>query len=250
MERLQKVIAHAGVASRRKAETLITDGKVTVNGEKVTTLGVKVSAKDHIEVNGLPIYKEHPVYFLFYKPKNILSSVSDDKGRDVVTDFFPDVKERIYPIGRLDFDTTGLLLLTNDGEFANLLTHPKYQIEKTYVASLNGIPKPYQLKQLENGIEIDGKMTAKAKARLISHDVRKNSSIAELTIHEGWNHQVKKMFAEIGCPVVRLKRERFGFLTLGNLQPGMYRPLNAFEVSKLSKLAKENASSDTERRHR
>lgn len=239
MERLQKVIAHAGVTSRRKAEDLIVQGKVTVNGEVITTLGQKVSASDKVEVNGIPIYKEHPVYFLFYKPKNTLSAVSDDRGRSVVTDFFPQVEQRIYPIGRLDYDTTGLLLLTNDGEFANLLTHPRYQIDKTYVAKVNGIPNNQQLQQLERGIKIDGKKTSPAKARLLSHDVKRNQAIVELTIREGWNHQVKKMLTAVDCPVSKLKRERFGFLTIGNLQPGMYRELKAFEVEKLKQLAEK-----------
>ncbi|MDE1549374.1 pseudouridine synthase [Jeotgalibaca caeni] len=237
MERLQKVIAHAGVASRRKAEELIQQGRVTVNGEVVTTLGVKVNSNDRIEVNGLPIYKEHPVYFLFYKPKNTLSAVSDDRNRPVVTDYFSHIEQRIYPIGRLDFDTTGLLLLTNDGEFANLLMHPKYKIDKTYVAKVNGIPNKQQLNQLERGIKIDNKTTSPAKARLISHDIKKNTAVVELTIREGWNHQVKNMFAAIKCPVIKLKREKFGFLTMGNLQPGMYRELKAFEVEKLKNMA-------------
>lgn len=239
MERLQKVIAHAGIASRRKAEELITQGKVAVNGEIVKTLGIKVSSKDLVEVNGLPIYKEHPVYFLFYKPKNTLSSVSDDRGRPVVTDYFPNIVERIYPIGRLDFDTTGLLLLTNDGEFANLLMHPKYTVDKTYVAKVSAIPTRQQLNQLERGIIIDGRKTARAKARLISEDRKKNTAIVELIIHEGWNHQVKKMFDAINCPVVKLKREAFSFLTLDGLQPGMYRELKGFEIDKLKNLAKE-----------
>ena len=182
MERLQKVIAHAGIASRRKAEELITQGKVAVNGEIVKTLGIKVSSKDLVEVNGLPIYKEHPVYFLFYKPKNTLSSVSDDRGRPVVTDYFTNIVERIYPIGRLDFDTTGLLLLTNDGEFANLLMHPKYTVDKTYVAKVSAIPTRQQLNQLERGIVIDGRKTARAKARLISEDRKKNTAIVELIL--------------------------------------------------------------------
>lgn len=240
MERLQKVIAHAGVASRRKAEELIKNGKVTVNGEKVTALGTKVSGSDRVEVEGQPIYKEHPVYFLFNKPRNTLSAVADDKDRSVVTDYFKGIKQRIYPIGRLDYDTTGLLLLTNDGEFANLLMHPRYHIEKTYVAKIEGIPTKQQLSKLEKGIMIEGKKTSNAKAVLLSSQVQKQTSVVELTIHEGWNHQVKKMFEAIGCPVVKLKRERFGFLTLDNLQPGMYRSLNAFEVDKLKKIAKSN----------
>lgn len=240
MERLQKVIAHAGIASRRKAEELILKGKVTVNGETVTTLGTKVSTSDRVEVNGLPIYKEHPVYFLFNKPRNTVSTVTDDKDRAVVTDYFRGVKERIYPIGRLDYDTTGLLLLTNDGEFANLLMHPRYHVEKRYVAKVEGIPTSQQLSQLEKGIVINGKKTAKAKATLLSSQAQKKTSVVELTIHEGWNHQVKKMFEAIDCPVVKLKREQFGFLTLDNLQPGMYRSLNAFEVEKLKKMARSN----------
>lgn len=240
MERLQKVIAHAGVASRRKAEELITEGRVTVNGKRVTELGVKVSNRDAVEVDGLPIYREEPVYYLFYKPKNTLSAVSDEKDRTVVNDYFHGIKERIYPIGRLDFDTTGLLLMTNDGEFANILMHPKYKIEKTYVAKIKGIPTKEQLFKLERGVIIDGKKTSKANAKLISQNVKNNTAVVELTIHEGWNHQVKKMFAAIDCPVMKLKRERFGFLTLGNLQPGMYRPLKAFEVEKMRNLAKQS----------
>ncbi|CZQ83504.1 pseudouridine synthase rsua/rlub/c/d/e/f [Trichococcus palustris] len=239
MERLQKVIAHAGIASRRKAEEMITEGLVTVNGEVVKELGVKVSKSDRVEVKGMPIYREQPAYYLFYKPKNTLSSVKDDKDRTVVTDFF-NVKERIYPIGRLDFDTTGLLLMTNDGEFANLLTHPKYHIEKTYVAKVSAIPTRAQLNKLENGVILDGKKTSKARTKLISANSQKNTAIVEITIHEGWNHQVKRMFEQIGCPVEKLKREAFGFLTLGDLKPGEYRELNAFEVEKLKKIALSN----------
>ncbi|MGP6140066.1 MULTISPECIES: pseudouridine synthase [unclassified Jeotgalibaca] len=241
MERLQKVIAHAGIASRRKAEELITEGRVTVNGKRVTELGIKVSNRDQVEVNGLPIYREEPVYYLFYKPKNTLSAVSDDKDRTVVNDYFKGIKERIYPIGRLDYDTTGLLLMTNDGEFANILMHPKYHVEKTYVAKVNGIPTKEQLLKLERGVVIDGKKTSKAKARLISQNLKNKTAVVELTIHEGWNHQVKKMFAAIDCPVTKLKRERFGFLSLDNLQPGMYRPLKAFEVEKMKNLAKQQS---------
>lgn len=237
MERLQKVIAHAGVASRRKAEELIQQGRVTVNGKTVTELGVKVSPADLVEVEGIPLYKEQPVYYLLYKPKNTISAVADDKGRPVVTDYFQDVPERIYPIGRLDFDTTGLLLLTNDGEFANLLMHPKFEIEKRYVAKVSGVPTKEQLQKLENGIRIDGRKTAKARAKLLSHNIQKKTSIVELSIHEGWNHQVKKMFAAIGCPVQKLKREQYGFLTLEGMQPGMYRELKPFEVDKLKALA-------------
>ena len=139
MERLQKAMANAGVASRRKSEDLIVDGHVKVNGELVTELGTKVSKTDVIEVDGVPIYKEEPKYIMLYKPKNVISAVSDPTDRQVVVDFIHGVEERIYPIGRLDFDTTGLILLTNDGDFANLLTHPRYNIDKVYTATVNGI---------------------------------------------------------------------------------------------------------------
>ena len=148
MERLQKVMAHAGVASRRKCEDLITQGVVTVNGKTVTELGYKVSTQDRIEVNGVPISKEAPVYYLFYKPRGVISAVSDDKGRPVVTDYFTDVPERIYPVGRLDYDTSGLLLLTNDGEFSQRLTHPKYELDKVYVAKVKGIADKYNLRPI------------------------------------------------------------------------------------------------------
>src|SRR5690625_1513742 len=135
-QRLQKVIAQSGVTSRRKAEKLITDGKVTVNDQIVTQLGTKVTKNDRIEVNDIPLEKEEPVYFLLYKPREVISSVSDDKGREVVTDLLPEIQERIFPIGRLDYHTSGLLLLTNDGDFANLLMHPRYGIDKVYVAKI------------------------------------------------------------------------------------------------------------------
>lgn len=149
MERLQKVIAHAGLASRRKAEELILEGKVKVNGKIVKELGVKVGPNDKVEVNEVPLEKEAPVYFLFYKPRGVISAVSDDKNRKVVTDYFPYINERIYPVGRLDYDTSGLLVLTNDGEFANTLMHPKHEVDKVYVAKVKGMPLRESLKKLE-----------------------------------------------------------------------------------------------------
>jgi pseudouridylate synthase len=237
VERLQKVMAHAGVASRRKCEAFIQEGRVKVNGEIVRELGFKVGANDKIEVDGIPIYKEEPVYFMFYKPKGVLSSASDDKGRTVVTDYFKDVEQRVYPVGRLDYDTTGLLLLTNDGEFSNLMTHPKHHVEKKYIAKVKGIPTPRQMRQLERGIVLDGKKTSNAIAQILSVDTDKGTGIVALTIHEGWNHQVKRMFEAVELPVMKLKREEFGFLTLENLRPGDYRELRSFEVQKLRKLA-------------
>lgn len=237
MDRLQKVIAHAGVASRRDAEKMIVDGRVAVNGEIVTELGTKVSTNDHVEVDKVPIYKEEPVYYLFYKPTGVITAVSDDRGRKVVTDYFPEVEQRIYPIGRLDYNTSGLLLLTNDGEFANSLMHPRYELNKTYIAKVNGIPSKSDMNKLANGIVIDGKKTARANARIKEIDKNKQKAIVELTIHEGRNRQVRKMLEAINCPVDKLKRERYGFLDLGNLQPGESRPLLKKEVHRLKDLA-------------
>ena len=238
MERLQKVMAHAGVDSRRKCEQLIVDGRVKVNGKVVKELGIKVGNHDTIEVDNVPIYKEEPRYILLNKPRAVISAVSDDKNRPVVLDYTKDIQERIYPVGRLDYDTTGLIVLTNDGEFANLLMHPRYQVEKVYVAKVSGIPRDNDLKKLERGVVLDGKKTAKAKANLLSSQTSNQTSIVELTIHEGWNHQVKRMFESIGFPVQKLKRERFAFLDLKNVASGEWRELSAFEVDKLYKLAK------------
>lgn len=237
MERLQKVIAHAGVASRRKAEQLIVEGKVKVNGKVVTELGVKVSPQDRIEVDGIPLEREEPVYYLLYKPRGVISSVKDEKGRKVVTDFFKHVNKRIYPIGRLDYDTSGLLLLTNDGEFANILMHPRYEIEKVYIAKVKGIPTREKMKQLEKGVMLEDGVTAPAKAKVLSIDKRKQTAIVELRIHEGRNRQVRRMFEAIGHPVLKLKRERYAFLDLKGLNPGDYRELSPHEVKQLRALA-------------
>lgn len=239
MERLQKVIAHAGIASRRDAEKLITAGRVKVNGQVITELGSKVSNDDRVEVDDVPIYKEEPVYFLFYKPTGVITAVSDDRHRPVVTDYFPEVEQRIYPIGRLDYNTSGLLLLTNDGEFANHLMHPRYEINKRYIAKVNGIPNRSDLAQLQKGVVIDGKKTARAKARLLDHNVKKQTAIVELIIHEGRNRQVRKMLETIGYPVDKLKREAYAFLELGNMQPGEWRPLLKKEVNRLLNISQD-----------
>jgi 23S rRNA pseudouridine2605 synthase len=237
MERLQKVIAHAGVASRRKAEELILEGKVKVNGKTERELGTKVSGTDKIEVNGIQIERENKVYHLLYKPRGVISAVTDDKDRKVVTDFFPHIPERIYPVGRLDYDTSGLLLLTNDGEFANLLTHPRYNIDKTYVARLKGIPPKFKLKELEKGITLEDGKTAPAKVKILNIEKKQDKSIVEITIHEGKNRQVKRMFEAIGYQVQKLKRERFAFLDLHGLNAGESRELTPHEVKQLRALA-------------
>lgn len=237
MERLQKVIARAGIASRRKSEELIKEGKVKVNGKVVTELGVKVTPSDRVEVNEIQIEREEPVYFLLYKPRGVISSVNDDKGRKVVTDFFPHLKERIYPVGRLDYDTSGLLVLTNDGEFANLLMHPSGEIEKVYVAKVKGIPLKENLRKLERGIQLEDGKTAPAKVKLLSADKKKQTAIVEIIIHEGRNRQVRRMFEAIGHQVSKLKRERYGFLTLNGLNAGEARELTPHEVKQLRALA-------------
>lgn len=237
MERLQKVIAHAGFASRRKAEELIAEGRVKVNGNTVKELGVKVSPSDRIEVDGIPVEREEPVYFLLYKPRGVISAVSDDKGRKVVTDFFEGIKQRIYPVGRLDYDTSGILILTNDGEFANLLMHPSNEIEKVYVAKVKGIPSKVSMRSLQRGVVLEDGKTAPAKTKLLSMDKKKQTAIVEISIHEGRNRQVRRMFEAIGHPVLKLKRERYGYLTLQGLSAGDARELTAHEVKQLRALA-------------
>jgi 23S rRNA pseudouridine2605 synthase len=240
MERLQKVIAQAGIASRRKAEELIQQGKVKVNGKVVTELGTKVSAQDKVEVNNIPLEKETPAYFLLYKPTGVISSVTDDKGRKVVTDFFLEIPQRLFPIGRLDYDTSGLILMTNDGDFANILMHPKYKVEKTYVAKVKGQLTGEKIRMLEKGVMLEEGKTAPAHVKILSWDKRKEIAIVQLTIHEGRNRQVRRMFEAVGCKVMKLKRERYGFLELGNLRPGDARELSPHEVKQLRALASTN----------
>ena len=237
MERLQKVIAHAGVASRRKAEELILEGKVKVNGKIVKELGTKVSTSDRVEVNGIQLQQEVKRYYLFYKPRGVISAVADDKNRKVVTDYFPHVEERIYPVGRLDYDTSGLLLLSNDGEFTHQLSHPSFEVKKTYVAKLKGIPLRESLQMLERGIELEDGKTKPARVRLLSTNKKQGSSIVEITIHEGKNRQVRRMMEAIGHPVDKLKREQYAFLNLHGLNAGDSRELTPHEVKQLRNLA-------------
>ena len=237
MERLQKVIANSGYCSRRKAEELINLGKVKVNGEVVNTLGVKVSYSDTITVNGITLKKEAKEYVLLYKPRGVVSSAHDDKGRKTVTDIV-DSPNRLYPVGRLDYDTSGLILLTNDGELTNLLIHPSHEVEKVYVAKIDAVVDPSLVKSLEKGVMIDGKKTGKARVKIKKIDKKKKSSLIELTIYEGRNHQVKKMFEAIGYKVSKLKREKFAGLTLDGLKSGEYRHLNIKEVKKLYAVCK------------
>ncbi|MNW36131.1 Ribosomal large subunit pseudouridine synthase B [compost metagenome] len=236
MERLQKIMAEAGVASRRKCEELILSGKVQVNGETVTALGTKADpAVDEITVDGKPVGAEKKMYLVFNKPKGVITSASDPQGRKIVTDYLKGITERLYPVGRLDYDTEGLLLLTNDGHFAHMLTHPKHHVPKTYHATVKGVPHGSELDKLKKGVMLEDGMTAPAEVEY--HDINpegKESTIS-ITIHEGRNRQVRRMFDAINHPVNKLKRISFGDLFLGNLKRGSYRHLTKEEIEGLLK---------------
>ena len=238
MERLQKYIANTGYTSRRKAEELIKKGLVEVNGEVVTKLGSTVKPGDIITVEGniLDNSKSYE-YYLLNKPKGVVTTTNDEKGRKTVVDLI-DTSTRIYPVGRLDYDTTGALILTNDGELANLLMKPDSLVDKTYIAKVKGIVQIPDIQKLRNGVVIDGVKTRKAKVKLKSIDKKKETSILELTIHEGKNHQIKKMFEVLGYKVIKLRRERIGELNLKGLLPGEYRKLSIKEVKILYSLCK------------
>lgn len=237
MERLQKFIASSGYTSRRKAEELIRQGKVEVNGKIITELGVKVSGKEQIIVEGKLLKKEEKEYYLLNKPRSIITSSKDEKGRKTVVNLI-DTNKRIYPIGRLDYDTTGVLLLTNDGDFANILMHPNSKIDKVYIAKLRGVIKGEEINRLKRGVVIDGTKCEKCRVKLRKKDVKNNTSTVEIVIHEGRNHQVKKMFQEVGFEVLKLKRERVGIFTLQGLNSGDYRKLSPKEVAIVYSLQK------------
>lgn len=232
MERIAKVIANSGYCSRRKAEEFILKGKVRVNGELVNEMGLKVNPNDTITINGDSIKREEKEYYLLYKPALVVTTTSDEKGRKTVVDLI-DTDKRIYPVGRLDYDTTGALLLTNDGELTNLLIHPKNEIDKVYIAKVEGILTNDDVKTLEKGVLIDGKKTSRSKVKIRKIDKNKNTCIVELTIHEGRNHQVKKMLSQVGHEVIKLKRESFAGLDVKNMNAGEYRKLTIKEVKKL-----------------
>jgi len=229
MERLQKVIAASGLTSRRKAEELITAGKVKVNGKVVTELGTKVTSSDQIEVNNQILEKEAKEYYLLNKPRGIITSTSDDKDRKTVTDFI-NTSARIYPVGRLDYDTTGALLLTNDGEFANIIMHPTSEIDKVYLAKLEGIIKGEQINQLKDGILLDDTLVKASRVKLKKINQESKTSMVEMTIHEGKNHQVKRMFEAVGFHVEKLTRKSIGIFNIKDLKSGEYRKLTPKEV--------------------
>ncbi len=232
MERIQKYLSECGVASRRKSEELILKGKIKVNGVVVTELGTKVSHKDEILVNDNPIMKELKEYYLLYKPEKVITTTKDEKGRLSVIDLI-DTKTKIYPVGRLDYDTSGLLLLTNDGEIANKLMHPSNNVPKVYQVKIDGIIKGFEIIELENGITIEGVKTKPAKVKLKKVDKKNNKSYLEVTITEGKNHEVKNMFSYFGYKVIKLKRIKYAFFTLDKLKIGEYRKLNSKEIKEL-----------------
>ena len=239
MERLQKVIASSGYTSRRKAEELITSGKVCVNGKLVTELGTKVEPSDTITIEGKTINKDiQKEYYLLNKPREYICSLNDELGRKTVVSLI-DTKARIYPVGRLDYDTTGLLILTNDGELANILMHPSNKVEKTYIAKIEGILSVDELTKLKKGINIEGIRCIPTRIKVRKINKEKNTSLVEITIVEGRNHIVKKLFESIKHAVIKLKREKYAFLDVKDLLSGEYRTLSTKEVKKLYNLKSE-----------
>ncbi|MFA7179283.1 MAG: pseudouridine synthase [Dehalococcoidales bacterium] len=242
MERLQKYMARCGVASRRASEKLILEGRVRVNGEIVTILGTQVSSKDEVVVDGKSLYVEDTVVLVMNKPRSTISSVLDDKGRTTVVSILPEAyrSKRLFPVGRLDYDTKGVLLLTNDGELANQLVGPRSQIEKEYLARVEGILTKEELKILALGVVIDGIKTRRAWTDLDSSDLKNNSCLVRIIVQEGRYHQVKKMFEAIGHPVKRLTRIRFANIVLDNLQEGECRELTIHELKHLHLQAQQS----------
>ena len=234
MERLQKIIAHSGICSRRKAEELILAGKGKVNGEVIRELGYKADFNDEIMVDNRPITTEEKVVYMLNKPKNVISSVSDDKGRKCVTDLI-ESKYRLYPLGRLDYDSSGLILLSNDGELMQKLIHPKYEVEKVYEVKIDGLISDNEIKKLEKGVKIDDYISAKAKITLTDRNNNRKTSSLLVCIHEGKNREIRKMFETVSYKVIRLHRIKEGNLELGDLKSGEYRRLKPFEIKKLKR---------------
>ncbi|MBQ6297493.1 MAG: rRNA pseudouridine synthase [Selenomonadaceae bacterium] len=227
MERLQKIIARAGICSRREAEKLILAGKVSVDGKIITELGAKAELNQKIRVDGkLLTLGAEKIYIMLNKPRGYVSTARDERGRKTILELV-DISERIYPIGRLDLNSEGLILLTNDGELTNALIHPRFEVKKTYRAKIAGVLTEEKLDLLRAGIELDDGLTAPAEIYMLDKD------LVEITIHEGRNRQVRRMFSAIGCDVKRLKRIKFANLTLNGLKVGKWRELTAEEVAEL-----------------
>ncbi len=237
MERLQKVMAHAGVASRRKSEEIIAEGRVKVNGVVVTEMGTKVDpAQDTIEVDGEEIEKETKTYLKLYKPRGYVTTVNDPQGRQTVMDLIHGIDKRIYPVGRLDLDSSGLLLLTNDGDLTHKITHPSHELDKEYMVVVNGELSQDELKRFKNGIQLEEGETSPAKIEMVNQDPK--NTTYEVIIHEGMNRQIRRMFDRLGYEVVSLIRVRIGNISLGSLKPGEYRKLSSKELQDLLRLLK------------
>jgi pseudouridine synthase len=233
--RLQKYLADCGVASRRKAEEYILSGLVTVNGKPVTELGVKIDPSlDAVDYNGKPVSQEKKAYVMLHKPEGYVSTAADEHNRPTVAMLVSDVPARLSPVGRLDYSTSGLILLTNDGDLLYRLTHPKHEIAKTYIVRVAGVPDSDSLRKLRDGVLVDERITAPAKVTLVKSDGI-NTSL-RITIHEGRNRQVRKMCAAIGHDVLYLKRISTGKLALGDLPKGQWRYLTGDEVDYLKGL--------------
>lgn len=234
--RLQKYMAQSGVASRRKSEEMILAGRVAVNNKIVTELGIKIDPKiDNVKVNGKNISAEKKkIYIMLNKPMGFVTTVSDEKDRRTILDLIEGVDERIYPVGRLDIDTMGLIILTNDGELTNKLTHPKHKVPKRYIAVVEGVPSRYELEKFRKGMKLEGKMTAPAKIKVAKR--YENESILDIIIHEGRNRQVKKMCEAINHPVKKLKRVEMGELQLRGLDIGNWRYLDEDEINYLKSI--------------
>jgi 23S rRNA pseudouridine2605 synthase len=229
-ERLQKILAQAGLASRRNAEELIRQGKVTVDGKVVTEMGVRVDPeKQVVAFEGRPLrQEEEKIYLLLNKPRGYVTTLNDPQGRPIVTSLLSGITSRVFPVGRLDFDTEGALILTNDGDFAERILHPRFEIERTYQAEVRGLPTPEKIRLLEEGFELEGKKTWPAKVRIIAREAA--TTTLEITIHEGRKRQVRKMFEAIGHRVLALKRIAYGGLRLGALPTGKYRRLTPADL--------------------
>ncbi len=235
--RLAKYIADSGISSRRRAEEMILAGQVEVNGQPAVQVHVKVNPElDQVRVNGRLIQSVHKVYLLLNKPGGYLCSVGDPHGRPTVTDLVKDAGLRLYPVGRLDMDTEGLLLMSNDGDFMNLMTHPRYHIPKTYQAWVCGHVGNKAMNSLRRGIQLEDGMTAPARTKILESG--NDRELVEVVLYEGRKRQIKRMFKAIGHPVLALQRTAFGFLTLKNLAVGQYRHLSATEVEKLKSMAR------------
>ena len=239
MERLQKVIAASGLASRRKAEEMITEGRVTVNGETVRELGTKVAKGDTVMVDGKPLPQEELEYYLVNKPRKYVCTANDEHGRNQVTDLV-DTTARIYPVGRLDYDSSGLIILTNDGQFANMLMHPRYHIPKTYHVTVKGLVQRSDVAALSRGIKLDdGIKTLPAKVMITNQDIPNERTSLDVTITEGRNRQIRRMFEALGYEVKKLHRTQYGTVRDDQMPSGSYRRLKPHEIKSLKELAQK-----------